>query len=232
VSAPGLVVQANGLPLYGLTTMRAATIAAGGTFPQWPAGRSDDHLFSLGRRVVDRLRARRVGVEGPVDLRFTRHVLVGTITARVGQAFRTPEYLVEIVSVQPYSALCRFTRFPSLTGPSAAVVPFTPARSGYGVIPDGGFTPTPTPSLHGMQRAFDPTDQGIGWAFGRSWTLQVWLPILDAAATPVDLRIVESRPAGDLRTVLVAHDILVEEQAPSPPPVTLQPPPDVPGRRF
>jgi hypothetical protein len=239
ITAPGVELKADGLPLYGRPPILAAMAAAGGTVPDWPQGRGDDHLFSATRESVDALRARHVDVEAPVDLRFTRHVLVAMLALRAGQSFRTPEYLFEIVAIAPeQGALCRFTRFPSLKRTATAVTPFVPARRvpPIGTIP-GMSRPAVIPSLEGRIRAFDggpyvDPDDPI-WAFGRSWTRQLWLPIGDAAA-PAVVRIVESRRVGDLRTRLVAHDVPVEEPAESGAPRLIITPaaPDFPGRRY
>jgi hypothetical protein len=221
VTAPGLQLSAPARALFGTDAMRSRMLAAGAT---WPAAAvRDDYLFSLTRHQADAVRDRAVDYDALVDVRFTRHALVGEAPYDAGVAFRTGEYLFEIVSEDARAGwlLCRFTRFPSLSTQRTEVTPFV-------ALPSGRVTP----AMHGILQSLDlvrvigVADEGLGWAYGRTWSRLVVLSRagieVGAAVRGARLRIVESRPAGSMRTRLVARDVPVRMRQPEPaPPISM-----------
>jgi len=165
-------------------------------------------LFTVPTRDADRLRGRAVGVEAAVRLQFARHRLVADLPLRAGVAFRTDDYLIEILAVESRSrvAICRFARFPAL-----ASLPGPPLRFFVGNPPELVF---PAMSWWREKTALDGGG-GIGWVQGRTWVARMTLP-LDLLwhrdrppPLPTRLYIVESRPAGELRTTIAARDVPV-----------------------
>jgi hypothetical protein len=167
-------------------------------------------LFTVPTRQADQLRGRTVGVEAPLRFQFTRHRLVGDIPLRAGAAFRTDSYLLEILSVEARAgvALCRFARFPAL-----ASLPGPPLR--YFVGTHTGERVLPAMSYRRQETELD--GGGIGWTQGRTRVARLTLPIGLVWAgdrgrpppLPTRLYIVESRPAGEVRTTIVARDVRV-----------------------
>jgi hypothetical protein len=165
-------------------------------------------LFTVPTRDADRLRGRAVGVEAAVRLQFARHRLVADLPLRAGVAFRTDDYLIEILAVESRSrvAICRFARFPAL-----ASLPGPPLRFFVGNPPELVF---PAMSWWREKTALDGGG-GIGWVQGRTWVARMTLP-LDLLwhrdrppPLPTRLYIVESRPAGELRTTIAPRDVPV-----------------------
>ena len=166
-------------------------------------------LFTVPTRDADRLRGQTVGVEGPVRLQFTRHRLVADLPLRAGAAFRTDAYLIEILAIESRArvAICRFARFPAL-----AALPGPPLRF---------FVGNPreyvVPSMSHWRQETELPGGGIGWVQGRTWVARMTLPLGlvwmgdrdRPPPLPTRLFIVESRPAGELRTTITAHDVPV-----------------------
>jgi hypothetical protein len=194
--------------VYGPTGIRSA---ANGVVPQrWMT------LVTVPAGDADRLRDRAVDVEAPLRFQFTRHRLVGELPLRAGAAFRTNAYLLEILSVEPRAqvAVCRFSRFPALASP-----PGPPLRFFVGTHARERVLPA---TSHWRQETELPGG-GIGWAQGRTWVVRMVLPLGFAGpglserrpALPTRLAIVESRPAGVVRTSIVARDVPVVDSADS-----------------
>lgn len=166
-------------------------------------------LFTMPVRDAERLRGRIVGVEGLVRFQFMRHRLVADLPLRAGVAFRTDAYLIEILAVEKRArvAICRFARFPALASLPGPPLRFFVGNPRERVLPVMSWWRQETELFGG----------GIGWAHGRTWVARMTLP-LGLAWTgdadrppplPTRLYIVESRPAGELRTTITARDVPV-----------------------
>jgi hypothetical protein len=222
VSAPGLDVSVPSGSLHRRDQQdfeRAGAAAAGTTYPGWRS-LEDDILFSLARADAEAILGRRVDVEAPIDLRFTRHVLVADLPLRAGVTFRSSDYLFEVLAVDlrwKGGVSCRVTRFPSLT------------RRYVGISTFVGNPATRIVQTSGASLSED-TVAGVGWAHGRTWSREMHLSLLelgeDPIALPLRLRIVEARPDGEMRTTLTARDVPVRPRQPRPP----SPPTQMPKR--
>lgn len=193
--------------------MRALTAAAGGREPWLDTAEVPASLriavFAVPTDDGERLRGRAIDVDAPVRIQFTRHRLVGELPLRAGAAFRTEAYLLEILAIEPRArvAFCRFARFPSL-----ASIPGPPLRFFV-----GSGMPRVVPAMSYWRQESETEGGEIGWARGRSWVARVALPLgvpwADergrVAPLPTRLYIIESRPAGELRTSVVGHDVPV-----------------------
>jgi len=206
----------------------AAVAAATGTAPDdtrsGPTGLQPRGFGSIGANRMalltvptgeaDSLRGRTVSVDAPVRLQFTRHRLVADLPLKPDVAFRTAAYLFEILSIESRAqvAVCRFTRFPSV-----ASLPGPPLRFFVGTHSRERVMPT----MSYWRQETELDGGGIGWARGRTWVARMTLPVGqpwtdDRAAPPplpTRLYIVESRPAGTVRTTIVARDVPVIETA-------------------
>jgi hypothetical protein len=225
VSAAGrdVPLRSRSLGRLDMQDLLRASAAAGGTaYPGWRTSLEDDILFSLARADVEALRDRRVDVGAPLDLRFTRHVLVADMPLRAGIAYRTSDYLFEVLAVDlrwKGGVRCRVTRFPALTRRYVDISTFVGN-------PATRFVQTSGPSLPPPELAV----AGVGWAHGRTWSRQMRLSFLELGeeliALPLRLRIVEARPDGEMRTTLTARDVPARTREPRPP----SPPPPLPKR--
>jgi len=133
-----------------------------------------------------------------------------------GVAFRTNAYLLELVGIDHRAqvAVCRFTRFPTLDASPGPLVRFFLGEPRTRVLPLTPFWQTDVQRPGGS----------AWWAQGRTWATRMTLPLdvfmaengrPDRGPTPPlptasrRLYIVESRPAGALRTTIVARDVPV-----------------------
>ena len=184
---------------FAAATLTAAT---GASVPPRPPGLNRAVVFNLTPAEAERVRDRTVDLDASVRVRFTRHHLVGELPLRAGVAFRTPEYLIEVLRVDLVrrTALCRLVRFPTLT------IPPTPHLSLF----VGNRSTRVEPSLSWWQ--LEPgRAEGAGRDDGRGWARRVSLPLVDNAADQVGARllIVESTPVGGIETRLVGRNVAV-----------------------
>jgi hypothetical protein len=228
-------IRTEGLPLYGGFDQQANSATVGAVRPVRRVEPADEMLFTLPRHEGEALRDRRVDVRARVDLQLTRHEFVAELPVRNGAAFRTRDYLFEVVSVDRRDRIARYrlTRFPSLSSPGPRLTAYLAHR------PD---------QIGPAQFAFDQSryegSLSIGWAFGRTWTRAATLPVSEWVrrfeptdhppngstppgdqVTPIAprLRIVESRPIGELRTTIVARAVPVQTLPPPPPRMEIAP---------
>jgi hypothetical protein len=208
VSAPGLRIVQPGLPYCcDNAAFRASAAAAGAPVDdpsRWvgPQRPGEAALFLAPLAHIEAMRGRRVDVEADVALRLTRHVLVADIALRAGAAVRTSDTLIEVVAVDfaTKDIRCRFTRFPTLARSRPLLWTFIDDPP-IGIVRSLG--------LREQERGFGGND--LGWARGRTWSRLARLPILDLPIAPetLRLRIVESRPAGEMSMRLIARDVPV-----------------------
>jgi len=182
----------------------AATLSAATGLPARPTLDQPNQaiFFTLSSSEGERLRNRTIDLDADVRVRFTRHHLVGELPLHAGVAFRTPEYLIEILRIDlaRRTALCRMVYFPTL------MLPPTPQLSLF----VGNRSTRVEPSISWWQ--LEPFRvEGTGRDDGRGWARRVSLPLRDLAAERVGARllIVESRPSGGIETRLVGRDVAV-----------------------
>jgi hypothetical protein len=178
-------------------------IATGAMPGPIPTG-SNGTLFFLPAEQADTLHGRRVDVDAHVRATFRRHRLVGTIPLRAGAAFRTDEYLLEVLAVQPRprAVLCRLAQFPpGSTGRrfDLTLLVGDPQRRLDSTFPSWVFD------------AHRSILDAAGAPWGRRWVARVSIPLRDAAVTQggASIYIVESRFAGHAETTLRARQVPV-----------------------
>ncbi len=206
VAAGSFAPTAAGLP-YCCDRDRGSPAAA--LAASWGAAPPDTTLtpdpgfaFFVSDTDAARLRDRVVDVDAPAGLRFMRHDLVGDVPLRAGQSFRTPHFLVEILGIdtRTKTALCRVARFPSLR--SRVGISFYVGNRRSLVVEALPWWRVDL-SLGGRT--------AIGGGRGRTWVALVTLPLahIDAARADARVYLVESRPAGELRTTIVGRGLPV-----------------------
>jgi len=143
-------------------------------------------------------------------MRFTRHRLVGDIPLRAGVAFRTHDYVLEVLSVDRpgRTTVCRFFRFPTLDEHAAPALTFFDGGSRARVLPATSIDRAETEFYGGP---------GTHWARGRTWASRMdfrFAHAVDVAAPQVTPRllIVESRPAGAHTTVLTGRGVAIRRR--------------------
>jgi hypothetical protein len=210
VAAGSFTPIATGLPYCcdrdGGSPAAALAAAWGAAPPDTKLTPDPGFAFLVSDTDAARLRDRVVDVDAPARLRFMRHDLVGDVPLRAGQSFRTPHFLVEIVDIdaRTKTALCRIARFPSLT--TRVGVSFYVGNRRNLVVEAVPWWRVDS-SLGGRTV--------IGGGRGRTWVALVTLPLahIDAARPDARLYLVESRPAGELRTTIVGRGLRVIQPA-------------------
>ena len=129
----------------------------------------------------------------------------GTRPSAVSRQLRSGTYLVEVLSVEPRSAvaLIRVARFPTFDAGGRPLLTFFEADRERAHV---ATTSTPFPI------AADPMGDSRSWGAGRQWADRLHLPIHRRYPPLRDaqLLIVESRRVGETRTALSATDVPVQ----------------------
>ena len=203
----GAAVAPAGSTICCADGFAAATLTAATGVPSRPSLDQPNTavVFTLTSDDAERLRNQTVDVDAEVRVRFTHHRLVGELPLRAGVAFRTRDYLIEVLRVDlvTRTALCRLVRFPTLTIPPTRLSLFVGNRS-----------TRVEPSILWWQ--LEPG--AIRRDDGRSWGRRVSVPLLDLAAAQTGSRllIVESTRAGDAATRLTGRNVAIVTTRPNP----------------
>jgi len=184
--------------------------------PAEPAGvepghraRQEWNVGGIPAADVEAIRAGRLAIVAEATVVFVRHHLVAAIPLRAGAAFRGGTYLVEVLGVEPRSAvaLLRVARFPTFGDGGQPLLTFFEADRERAHV---ATTSAPYPIAAG------PMGDNRSWGEGRHWADRLHLPI-HRRYPPLrepQLLIVESRRVGESRTALSATNVPVQLSKP------------------